>query len=160
MRVYEVDIDSLEIPDYCARVHDESQIETAVRSLDRHGQYQPVVVSGTEILCGVLIWLALKRKGARTVMVNDVGDIPLERRKEIRYLDNRIFDIETWDGERMREFLMGLDTSRLEDLGFSQKDVEALVNEEPESRRVKDFWEREEWICDNCGWQGEIRRKV
>ena len=156
-----VPIESLHVPDYCRREHTKDQIGRFTRHFKDNGQYQPIVVAGDEVLCGVLVWLGMKEAGATECLVNDLGaDLPLERRKEIRYLDNRIYDIEDWDAEALADFLMGLDEAHLDDCGFTAKEASAIVNGDDVDLSpmpavgLKDLWE-----CDKCGWEGELPKK-
>jgi ParB-like chromosome segregation protein Spo0J len=156
MNIEERDIDGLTVPSYLNREHSEEQLERCMRSLELHGQYQPIVVSGNEIVCGVLIYTALKRLGRPTVWVNDLGDIGEERKREIRYIDNQIFDIEDWDESRLKQLLMELPSEDLDRYGFSKAETEALVNMEvPEARKDLSAW-NDEWECDSCGWKGRL----
>ena len=156
MRIEERDIESLTLPEYCKRHHGDDQLERCVRSLERHGQYQPIVVSGNEILCGVLVYTALVKMGGKTVWVSDVGDIGEEKKREIRYLDNQIFDIEDWDANRLKQFLMELPNDDLDKYGFTKTETEALVNMDiPESKRDLSAW-NDEWECESCGWKGRL----
>ena len=82
-----VKIEDLKIPEYIKRHHSKSQIDKCISSLTRYDQYQPIVVSGNEILCGVLVFIALKKMGKTEIWVNDLGELPLEKKKEIRYLE-------------------------------------------------------------------------
>lgn len=151
---FEKSMEELVIPDYCKRHHSKSQISRCVRSLERHGQYQPIVVSENEILCGVLVYLALQKMKREKIWVVDLGELPLDKKKEIRYLDNQIFDIEGWDDLRIKSYLMDLDTSKLEDVAFTQDEVEQIINMDPEEElkkmKIESIWE-----CDACGWSGK-----
>ena len=163
MEAREVPIDSLTVPDYCKRHHSREQIDRFIRHWRQNGQYQPVVTSQGEILCGVLVYTALKKAGEKTIWVNDLGPLSLERKKEIRYLDNQIFDIETWNGDRLKSFLMELDTGMTLDYGFSSDEVNSLMNgldaetaAPVQGRKValKDVWE-----CPECGWSGTLEEE-
>lgn len=158
MEAREVPIDSLTVPSYHHRHHSREQIDRFIRHWRQNGQYQPVVTSEGEILCGVLIYLALKKAGEKTIVVNDLGPLPLERKKEIRYLDNQIFDIEDWNGERLKAFLMTMDTDISLDYGFSASEIDQLINDDSQKppaaggkKKMSDVWE-----CDSCGWSGTI----
>lgn len=155
MKPFEKDINELVIPDFCKRHHSKSQISRCVKSIRKHGQYQPIVVSENEILCGVLVYLAARQLKFQKIWVVDLGGLPLEKKKEIRYLDNQIFDIEDWDEERIKSYLMELDTSKLDNIAFTQEEAEQLINLEPEieesKRQIDAIWE-----CESCGWSGRI----
>lgn len=158
MNVLEVPLSSLRLPSHGKRAHGEDQVSRAVLSIERHGQYQPIVVSEGEILCGVLVYMALSRLGRQTCLVNELGSIPDEKKKELRYLDNQIFDMEGWDEEKLQAFLQGLDSSELDKFGFLETEIELRVNGEEtrdggNGRYPK--W-KEEWECTSCGWRGVL----
>jgi len=159
VNVKEVKISELVIPDYCKREHPQEQVERFIQEFEVHGQYQPIVVSDNEILCGALIYTAMKQAGRETCFVNDLGYLPLEKKKEIRYLDNQIFDIEDWDEDAIKKFLMNLDVSKLEKFGFSAEEADLFINVEAEEIKVKNIaslnW-IDQWECDHCGWKGTI----
>lgn len=156
MKPFEKNINELTIPDFCKRHHSKSQISRCVRSLKKHGQYQPIVISDNDILCGVLVYLASKQIGKDKIWAVDLGHLSEEKKKEIRYLDNQIFDIEDWDEERIKSYLMELDVSKLKDIAFTQEEAEQFINLESEETarkaRIDQIWE-----CDSCGWSGKIK---
>lgn len=159
MNVKEAKIADLYIPDYCHREHPQEQIERFIKEFQLHGQYQPIVTSGNEILCGALIYLAIKQIGNETCFINDIGYLPLEKKKEIRYLDNQIFDIEDWDEEAIKKFLMNLNIGEFEKFGFTDEEANLFINLEPEEIKVattSNITFKEQWECDNCGWKGTI----
>ena len=158
MNVKEVPVDSLRIPEYCRRQHSQDQIERFIKSFQSHGQYQPIVVSGDEILCGTLIFLALKQLKKEKCFINDLGAMPLEKKKEIRYLDNQIFDIEDWESEALKKFLMSTSVDELEKFGFSPEETELFINQEAETPLLASApisW-KTQWTCEACGWTGAL----
>lgn len=158
MNVKEVPVDSLRIPEYCRRQHSQDQIERFIKSFQSHGQYQPIVVSGDEILCGTLIFLALKQLKKEKCFINDLGAMPLEKKKEIRYLDNQIFDIEDWESEALKKFLMSTSVDELEKFGFSPEETELFINQEAETLLLASApisW-KTQWTCEACGWTGAL----
>lgn len=158
MKAEKVNINTLTIPEYCKRHHSKDQISKCISSLKKHGQYQPIVVSEGEILCGVLIYNSLLAMKETEIWVNDLGPIPEEKKKEIRYLDNQIFDIEDWDEERIKSFLMDLDTSKLDLFGFSEEEAELIIQLDPEMEEAQKKLEPL-WVCEDCGWEGRIEKK-
>ena len=156
--IHEVALDVLSIPSYCKRRHTSDQIERCVHSLELHDQYQPLVVSQNEIVCGVLVYRALRKMGRKTAWVHDLGPLPEERKKEIRYLDNQIFDIETWEEFKIKDLLMSLDRVGVERIAFTEDEAEFIINKEPpEPRKTKkDSSFNEIWVCDSCGWTGTL----
>lgn len=158
MKLAQVPIDTLHAPDYFARRHDSAQLARFLAAYRKNGQYQPIVVAAGEILCGMLVWEAMKAAGETRIWVNDLGDIPPAKRKEIRYLDNQIFDIETWDPEALKRLLMDTDAAKLGELGFTREEAELKVNDEgglpPKGSRAKKL--KTLWKCEACGWEGEL----
>lgn len=155
MRVQKVPLDTLRIPDYCKREHTQDQIERFLKSFKKHGQYQPIVTSENEILCGTLVYLALKQAGKPFCFINDLGSLPLERKKEIRYLDNQIFDVEDWESEKLKEFLMSTSVEELEKFGFTPEETEMYINLDEETPVLaSDFKWNGRYKCENCGWEG------
>lgn len=160
--IAEVPIKSLVVPEYCKRRHSSEQIRRCIQSLESHGQYQPIVVSGNEILCGVLIYKSLLKMKSRTIWVHDLGPLSDEKKKEIRYLDNQIFDIETWDEFKIKDLLTGLDRLGVEKAGFTDEEVELFVNHEEEDsprKSKRDSLFHDQWVCDHCGWTGTVKEK-
>ena len=157
-RIEERQLSALRVPSYCRRRHPRSQVDRCVASIEAHGQYQPIIVSGDEILCGVLVFMALRKMGRKTALVHDMGDLPEDRRMEIRYLDNRTFEIGEWNDAGLEELLMGLDKIGVEKVGFTEEEAELFVNRAepvfagPSSRR------KAVWVCDSCGWRGDAPR--
>ena len=163
-KIEEVRLDTLVVPGYLKRKHSSEQIDRCIKSLEIHGQYQPIVVSRDEILCGVLIFMAMKKMGMKTILVHDLGILSEGKKKEIRYLDNQIFDIETWDEFKIKDLLMSLDKIGVEKVGFTEDEVELFVNQEPkEVKNKRDSLFHDQYVCDHCGWTGteeEARRKI
>ena len=157
MKIKEVKISELVIPDYCNREHPQDQLDRFIREFEANGQYQPIVVSGNEILCGVLIYLAMKQLGKETCFVNDLGFLPIEKKKEIRYIDNQIFDIEDWNEEAIKKFLMSVDVGELERFGFSSEEADLFINVEADEQVIKNIATsnlKDQWECEHCGWRG------
>lgn len=154
-KIEEVPLQSLAVPEYLKRNHTDEQVLRCVKSIERHGQYQPIVVSGNEILCGVLVFKAMKAMGMKTILVHDLGVLSEGRKKEIRYLDNQIFDIETWNEFKIKDLLMSLDKIGVEKVGFSEEEVDLLVNvEPPERKNSRNSLFHDQYVCDSCGWTG------
>lgn len=140
-------------------------MQRCIHSLLTYGQYTPIVVSDNEVLCGTLIYDALKRLKKKTVFIVQMGELSEEKKKELRYLDNRTFDMSFWKEQALKVFLMGLDKDQLNDCGFTQKQVEMLVNGFKDEGKVtkktlmQELNEQPEtWYCSECGWQGTLEQ--
>ena len=57
------------------RKHSPDQLERCIHSLMTYGQYSPLVVSGNEILCGTLVYDAMKRLKMRRASIIQVGEL-------------------------------------------------------------------------------------
>lgn len=165
MQIEEVKISSLKKTKLLKRKHSKEQMQHCIHSLLTYGQYAPIVVSQNQILCGTLIYDALKRLKKKTVFVVQVGELSEEKKKELRYLDNRTFDMSFWKEQALKVFLMGLDKDQLNDCGFTQKQVEMLVNGFKDEGKVikktlmQELNEQPEtWYCPECGWQGTLEQ--
>lgn len=78
-------------------------------SISRYGYQQPIVVdtSGT-IVIGHTRYAALRRLGVTEVSVL-VADLPPEKIKQLRVLDNRAGELTSWDFDALTAELSGLD---------------------------------------------------
>jgi len=161
LSIEEVPVASLRKTSLLRRRHSRDQLDRCVHSLLTYGQYSPLVVSGNEILCGTLVYDALRRIKAKTARIVQVGELSEEKRRELRYLDNRTFEMSFWKNDDLKLFLMGLDKGFLENCGYREEEVEQMVNGfADEGGRAKRSLIRElndqpeEWYCPKCGWKG------
>lgn len=91
--------------------------------------------------------------------MNDLGFLPIEKKKEIRYLDNQIFDIEDWNEEAIKKFLMSVDVGELERFGFSSEEADLFINVEADEQVIKNIATsslKDQWECEHCGWKGTL----
>lgn len=163
MQIEQVKLSSLKKTKLLKRKHSKEQMQRCIHSLLTYGQYAPIVVSGNQVLCGTLIYDALKRLKNKTVYIVQVGELSEEKKKELRYLDNRTFDMSFWKDDALKIFLMGLDKEKLDDCGFTERQAQALINgfvDEGKTSKKKLLQELNEqpdtWYCQQCGWQGTI----
>lgn len=163
MQIEEVKISSLKKTKLLKRKHSKEQMQRCIHSLLTYGQYTPIVVSDNEVLCGTLIYDALKRLKKKTVFIVQVGELSEEKKKELRYLDNRTFDMSFWKDDALKVFLMGLDKEQLDDCGFTEREAQALINgfiddgKTAKKKLLQDLNEQPDtWYCPECGWQGTV----
>lgn len=125
-----VPIDELHEHPRNARRHD---LDVITRSLDKLGQYRPIVVNrGTltgrpnEILAGHGTVRAAKALGWREVdaVFHDVDD---ETATNILLVDNRASDLASYDESLLLDLLQGMDDYSI--TGYSQSDFDALVEQ-------------------------------
>lgn len=166
MEFQTVKISSLKKTKLLKRRHSKDQLQRCINSLQNYGQYQPLVVSRSEILCGTLVYDAMRKLKMKTATVIQVGELSEEKKRELRYLDNRTFDMSFWFDDKLKIFLMGLDHSELERCAFNDLEVENLINgfsEEVGKVKKKALQELNEqpdtWYCPKCGWTGTVQEK-
>ncbi len=148
------------------RKHSQDQLDRCVHSLITFGQYQPIIVSGNEILCGTLVYDAMKRLKMRHAKVVQVGELSEEKKRELRYLDNRTFEMSFWKSDDLKVFLMGLGKEQLENCGFKEEEVEQMINgfaEEATAAKksvLKELNKQQDtWYCPECGWTGTLNEE-
>jgi len=163
MVVEEVALSKLRKTKLLKRKHGNEQLDRCVHSLLTFGQYMPLVVSGNEILCGTMVYDAMKRLKMRRAKIVQLGELSEEKKKELRYLDNRTFEMSFWKSDELKMFLMSLEKEKLEDCGFNEQEVEEMINgfnEEGEVAKksvLKELNKQPEtWYCPECGWEGTI----
>jgi len=166
MNIEEIPLSKLHKTKLLKRKHSDDQMDRCVHSLLTYGQYQPLVVSGNEILCGTLVYDAMKRLKMRYAKIVQVGELSEEKKKELRYLDNRTFEMSFWKDDALKIFLMGVENERLEDFGFSMKEVDEMINgffEENKAPRKSELeklnQQPDTWYCPGCGWIGTLAKK-
>lgn len=166
MQIEQIALSKLRKTKLLKRKHSPDQMERCIHSLMTYGQYSPLVVSGNQILCGTLVYDAMKRLKMRRASVVQVGELSEQKKRQLRYLDNRTFEMSFWKDEQLKIFLMGLEKNELEDCGFKENEVQYMINgfiEEGNNAKKKVLQELNEqpdtWYCPKCGWEGTIKQK-
>lgn len=158
MKVIEIKLSKLSKYAYLKRRHSSDQLQRCIHSIERYGQYAPLVISDGEVICGQLVFDALKRLKRKTAFVVDLGPLSEEKKKEIRYIDNQTFDISGWKDDVLKDYIIGLDNDNLVDSGFTQEEAERLVNDDDvetatSKKELLDGF-KQKWYCQECGWTG------
>ncbi|MBE5453494.1 hypothetical protein E3G52_000358 [Mycobacteroides abscessus] len=109
------------------------KVDAIVASLERHGQYRPIVVNaGTktgrpmEVLAGNHTLLAARRLGWEKISAT-LLDVSEQQAKAIVAADNRLSDLGDYDNEELLALLEGLD--ELDGTGYAAADLEELAAE-------------------------------
>ena len=164
MQIEEIALSKLRKTKLLKRKHSTDQMQRCVHSLMTYGQYSPLVVSENEILCGTLVYDAMKRLKMRRAKIIQVGHLSEEKKKELRYLDNRTFEMSFWKDDELKMFLMSLEKNELQDCGFKEDEVEQMINgflDEGIKAKKTILQELnnqpETWYCPECGWTGNIQ---
>lgn len=165
MIIEEMPLSKLKKTKFLKRKHSKDQLEKCIHSLKTYGQYAPIIVSGKEILCGTLVYDALKQLKEKKAFIIQVGELTDEKKKELRYLDNRTFEMSFWKDDELKIFLMSLNNDELKDCGFDEMETENFINgfdDSAKSIKSKVLNELnkqpETWYCPECGWQGSIEK--
>ena len=166
MQIEQMALSKLRKTKLLKRKHSPDQLERCIHSLMTYGQYSPLVVSGNEILCGTLVYDAMKRLKMRRASIIQVGELSEQKKRELRYLDNRTFEMSFWKDDELKVFLMGLEKNELEDCGFKEDEVDYMINQfsdqgtKAKKSILKQLNEQQDqWYCPACGWTGTIEQK-
>ena len=102
-------------------------IDTIAESLERNGQYRPIVVNKPtgEILAGNHTYAAAKRLGWTHIAATFV-DVDEDEAARIVLADNRTADLGDYDDTLLLDMLRGMDGDYL-GTGFTQDDVDAIA---------------------------------
>lgn len=113
-----------------ARRHGEKNMAAIKASLAQFGQRKPIVVQrkGMIVRAGNGTLAAAKALGW-TEIAAVVLDDDNATASQFAIADNRTGELAEWDEETLATLLKGLNTSELEAVGFSQKEVDALLRE-------------------------------
>lgn len=162
MNIEEIALSKLRKTRFLKRKHSKDQLERCIHSLMTYGQYSPIVVSVNEILCGTLVYDAMKRLKMHRAKVVQLGVLSDEKKKEVRYLDNRTFEMSFWKDDELKQFLMSLDKDALWNCGFNEDETENYINDGHETgmtkKRLIDGIDKQldTWYCPNCNWEGTL----
>ena len=161
-QVTEISLKKLKKTKLLKRKHSKQQIQSCCKSLQKHGQYQPIIVSQNEILCGNLVYDAAKILKYKKLSIIELGHLSEEKKKEIRFLDNHTFELSNWKDNALKELLMMLDIEQMQEYGFTQDDSYRIINDlDDQSIKIsdlqKDLGIKDTYYCPECGWQGTIQ---
>ena len=162
MKIEQVSIRKIKKSAFFKRKHDAEQIQLCCLSLKRHGQYQPIIVSEGQILCGNLIYQSAKKLGWKKVQIYNLGKLSQQKKKQIRFLDNHTFDLSSWKEEQLKQLLMSIQTCDIQNFGFTQQQAYVFINDLNDqditiSQMQKDLDVDDIYFCRQCGWQGTLK---
>ncbi len=118
------DIDDIEIPDFNAREHPETQLAALSESIKQFGFTIPVTLDKTRmVIAGVGRVMAARQLGLKTIPVRIIKDLSEAQAREYSILDNHLFDGGGWnDGEidrLLKEIGDGKSGIEMSDFGFT-----------------------------------------
>lgn len=137
--------------------------EVIAESLQRNGQYRPIVVNKptSEILAGNHTAAAARQLGWARIAVTFV-DVDEDRAARIVLADNRTADLGTYDRGVLSDLLAGLDGDFI-GTGYNTNDLVALIDrnnvEAPTEFPTYDDTADTDYRCPKCHyeWNGQPR---
>lgn len=122
------------------RINDEA-VDAVAKSIEKFGFNQPVVCNQDKIICvGHTRWKAAQKLGLKTIPVY------VRKMSEAEFIaynvaDNRTAENAKWDDELLSELLNELDSlddNFIEYTGFSDKELDALLDEDDIDGLIED----------------------
>lgn len=113
-----------------ARTHSEDQIERIAASIQQFGFLQPILVDGKAggILTGHGRLRAAQHLKMKTVPVIQAAHLSAAQRRAYVLADNKLAELAGWDEAVLAKELAAIqDSINLEDLGFSDTEIERLL---------------------------------
>lgn len=146
-------------------------VDAVIDSIRRYGYQAPIIVDDEGvIITGHTRYAALRRLGAEQIPVI-VADLPADKAKEYRVLDNKVSEFTAWNHDalvaELREFEQSLTSVYFPeiDLEVGQLDEQTRTTTEQIAKateRVKSFGEATEHttttvVCPSCFHEFELR---
>ena len=122
-------LSDLVYPEKNVRKHPERQIEAIAKSVEKFGQYRPVIVDEDNvILVGNGLVMALNKLGREEVDVRQYTGLSSSMKKKLMIVDNRMFDMGRDDDETQIKFLKELGSAGVFEIpGFDENVIRALI---------------------------------
>lgn len=128
MQLETVPIHSISPDPANARSHDARNLEAIKSSLRRFGQMHPIIVDSKGVVrAGNGRLAAAKALGWKQITIVR-SDLPLAEMSAFAIADNRTAELAAWDDEMLAAMLAD---PEIGDVGFSDKEIEALVGAAP-----------------------------
>lgn len=124
-----VDIDSLVEWEHNPRINTEA-VSKVARSIERFGFASPIIAREEDsmVIAGHTRIAAARTLGLKTVPVRFMK---LDRTEAelLAIADNKIGEISYWDNEKLDELVSSLETQDLSDIGFSDLEIDVLLED-------------------------------
>lgn len=126
-----VRLDDIHPTERNVRRHPEEQVQEMARSLERFGQYRPLVIaSDGEILVGNGLYLAMRSLGWEEAEARVLPEEATDAQKMALMLaDNRLYEIGGTDREAVEEMLRNMmdELGEVDVPGFTDEQVEEML---------------------------------
>ena len=107
----------------------ESAVEEVAKSIKRFGFASPIIARTADnmVIAGHTRLLAAKKIGLKSVPVRFM-DLDLNDAQLLALADNKIGEIADWDENKLKDILASLDDQDLSGLGWSDDELDALID--------------------------------
>ena len=155
--VEKVKLSELKTQINCVKHHNKKNIQAIKNSIKRFDQYTPLVVNkkNNEILKGVGTYLAMKQLGVQQCYVYYV-ELNEKQQNQLIVLDNRTSELSEIDNNAVQKILYDLQKDNAIFTGFSQKQIENIMNSQTSEKEKQDLTEKINLVtikCPYCGAQ-------
>lgn len=132
MKTIKMNIADLRHPEKNVRNHSQKQIKEMKRSLEKFGQFRPIVVDETNtILCGNGLITAMRDMGYKEADVLKYDNLSDKDKKKLMIADNQIASLGTDNFEVIEEFIKSLEGD-LDVPGYDEEMIKTLVMDDDE----------------------------
>lgn len=132
MKIEQININDLVVPEKNVRVHTEKQVAELKKSVDMFGQIRPVVIDENNvILAGNGLVEAMKLRGDKQVNVLRLTDLTENQKKKLMLVDNRIYTLGFDNNEVIFELLEEL-KGDYDIPGYEEEMLRELLEDEEE----------------------------
>lgn len=148
------------------KVHSEDQIQRIKKSIEDNTYLQPICIyKDNEIVIGTGRYLALQLIDLKMeIEVVDLSELPIEKIKKLRIVDNQLSNLSTWDDENLalelKKIYTDLDTDYeriLDEIGLAETEIDTLIRQELKSDKKpvdkNDGVIRHIYKCPKCGYE-------
>lgn len=144
------------------RVPDEA-VNALAHSIAEFGYQQPIVVDDEYvIIIGHTRYTAMRRLGITSAEVL-VVDLPPEKVKQLRVIDNRAGEFSTWDFDALAEEIESIDSQLLRALFPESGDEQDQDNAEKDLPGGEgDTGSEAEFVCPHCfhSWEAKVTKQA
>lgn len=122
----------------------EKAVNAVMASIKEFGFKNPIIVDENKvIISGHTRRLAALKLGLKKVPVVIAKDLTEDQARAFRLADNRVASFSSWDEEKLKEEIAGIDNIDLSDFGFKTDDIRNIFMEKQEGKRH---------MCPKCGF--------
>lgn len=135
MKTIKMNIADLHHPEKNVRNHSQKQIKEMKRSIEKFGQFRPIVVDeNNTILCGNGLVTAMREMGIENADVLKYDNLSDKDKKKLMIADNQIASLGTDNFTVIEEFIKSLDGD-LDVPGYDEEMLKTLVMDDEELER-------------------------